>query len=123
MSEILLPEGALELLGEPMLNQVLVKPRSAEKYSPGGIALSAGVQQNTQYLTYVGQVLKLGPYAFKRDEFMGMTAIPGDWVVYGHYSGIRQEIELGGKRFTVVLMSDKDIKLKVADPSIYCIYT
>jgi co-chaperonin GroES (HSP10) len=99
---------------------VLVRPvHIKDEKTKGGIYIPQEVQDDIRYLTNVGRVLSIGPYAFKSDSFKhgswceGGEIQVGDYVAFGRHVGQPMVF----KNVNLRLIKDVDIKLRVLDPT------
>lgn len=101
---------------EPLLWRVLVRPLEAPQVTEGGIHLTDKIQKDQEFVTMVGQIVKIGPKAFEGEKFDGSRMELNDWVLYPTYGG--QRIEMGDGR-VYILMNDDQMICKVDDPEPY----
>jgi co-chaperonin GroES (HSP10) len=74
--------------------RILVDPVEVKTQSDQGIEFTKQLIEQQEYLRYVGQVVSIGPLAFKDDRYkmqdgsyMPMPVKVGDWIVYGKHAG------------------------------------
>lgn len=107
-------------LPELLLWRVMVMPVQMRAQSKGGIAMPASVIDAALHLQFIGQIVRLGPLAYRSAKFAAswrdrasvalggrVKGAPkvGDWVVYGRYAG--QKTEFRGSRY--LIMNDDEI--------------
>lgn len=104
----------------PDLWRVLIMPRRPKAQSAGGIVIPASAQRNEMHVNYIGQVVALGPLAYKSEIFQGLIdpPKPGDWVAYGQHAG--QPMVFKGTRFLVC--NDKEILCRLPSPDGFLVY-
>ena len=81
----------------------------------GGLILNESTLEKQQVGSQVGNVLAMGPEAYKgkRFEHSGPWCKKGDWVVFARYAGSRIQIEGGEVR----LLNDDEVLATVEDPT------
>ena len=98
---------------------VLVAVYPGSKYHPGTTLLRTDKNLLEQkYQGNAGLVIAVGPGAFKDDKiakFHGKKIEVGDWVVMRPSDGLAMNY----KEWPCYLFEDVQIKIKIADPSIY----
>lgn len=104
----------------PSLWRILIAPRRPKKVSKGGLIIAQAARDAENHLNYVGQVIALGPLAYKSDLFNDVKDLPkvGDWVLYARYAG--QPILYRGFRF--LLANDKEVLARIDDPEALTVY-
>lgn len=113
-----LPEGFFEDLPQPLYWRILVLPRSAQERSKGGIYLAASSQEAQEHLCYIGQVLAVGPGAFKEARLCGDKVEIGSWVVYGRYAGQRLEYKKNGLSVKLLIVNDDEVLARAPNPDV-----
>lgn len=110
------PEG----IPRPDLWRVLVMPLKPKKKTASGIVLPDSAQRNEMHVNYIGQIVAMGPLAYKSEVFQGLVDPPkvGDWVAYGQHAG--QPMVFKGTRFLVV--NDKEILCRLDSPDGFLVY-
>ena len=110
------PEG----FPRPDLWRVLIMPLKPREESKGGIVIPVSAQRNEMHVNYIGQVVAIGPLAYKSEVFQGLIDPPkvGDWVAYGQHAG--QPMVFKGTRFLVC--NDKEILARIDGPEGYLTY-
>lgn len=87
-------------------HRVLLRPKSQEKVSKGGIVIPDKILEQERLATTVGEVVSIGPTAW--DDFGGDPWCQvGQWVVYAKYGGKFIKDPSTGEEFVVV--NDEDI--------------
>ena len=94
--------------------RILVLPFKGKKKTKGGIYYSDEQIERQQLATVCGNVLALGPQAYKDKERFpeGPWCKKGDWVIFARYAGSRFKIEGGEVR----LLNDDEIIATIKDP-------
>lgn len=97
---------------------LLIRPIPVKEKTKGGIYLPDKAKEDLKYLTNVGRVVAMGPYAYKSEKFdqgdwcSGGAIEVGDFVVYGRHDG--EKMKIGGVVFT--LLKDISVRMRVEDP-------
>lgn len=74
----------------------------------------SAVEEDLEYNSMVGMVLKLGSDAYKGDQFpSGSYAREGDWVIFPRGSSLQAKYEAE----PIIIVEDFKLKLIVEDPS------
>lgn len=127
-----------EDLFSPTTWRVLIFPKQPKKMTAGGIALPDQVQDVEKHLTYIGQVVAMGPLAGKNERFQNPDwddvkdspslrhRVPsylwnvkvGDWVCYGRHAGMHCEF----RGFKFLLVNDDDITAVLKGPEGFRVY-
>ena len=99
---------------EPTGWRVLVKVKDIPATSKGGIYFHESTKEGMRAVGMIGRVLAVGPLAYVREDMKdaGPWVKPGDWVLYGKYSGLRMTC----KGHELRLMNDDEILGLVPDP-------
>lgn len=135
MNEILkaLEAQGIDINGVPMPRgwRILVKDRARpETTKSGSIFIPDQAKDADETLNYIGQVVALGPAAYRhrkflvhdgdsgRDQPQDPWCKPGDWVVFGRYAG--QKCRIGDHSFRFV--NDDEILGVAADPEALTVY-
>jgi len=94
--------------------RLLVLPFKGKKKTKGGIIYSDEQIERQQLATVCGNVLAVGPDAYKNKERYpeGPWCKEGDWVIFARYAGSRFKIEGGEVR----LLNDDEIIATIQDP-------
>lgn len=98
--------------------RILILPQRPRKVSKGGIVIAEASRTAESVLNYIGQVVALGPLAYKSERFRlpdgSMIEAPkvGDYVIFGRYAG--QPIEHSGLKFRFI--NDDEILGRVVNP-------
>jgi len=94
--------------------RILVLPFKGKKKTKGGIYYSDEQIERQQLATVCGNVLALGPQAYKDKERFpeGPWCKKGGWVIFARYAGSRFKIEGGEVR----LLNDDEIIATIKDP-------
>ena len=93
--------------------RILVLPFKGKKKTKGGILYSDEQIERQQLATVCGNVLAVGPQAYKGEKYPeGPWCKVGDWVIFARYAGSRFKIEGGEVR----LLNDDEIIATVKDP-------
>jgi chaperonin GroES len=86
---------------KPLSDRVIVKARSAEERTAGGIVLPDTAQEKPQQ----GEVIAVGPGKVQDNgKVAPMDVKQGDRVYYGKYSGT--EVKLNGEEYVVLRQDD-----------------
>jgi len=103
------------LLPKPTGWRILVLPFKMDEKTKGGVILNESTLEKRQVGSQVGNVLAMGPEAYKgkRFEHSGPWCKKGDWVVFARYAGSRIQIEGGEVR----LLNDDEVLATVEDPT------
>src|SRR6266567_1406277 len=123
------PKGALlRAVGDysgfkPLLGLVLVATYISPEKTKGGIIRPDRTLAEDRYQGKVGLVLKTGPMAFHDygvTKFAGVTAQPGDWVMYRASDGFELFfVDDNGRDGTPCrIIEDVLIMAKIDDPSL-----
>lgn len=112
-----------EDLFSPTTWRVLIFPKQPKKMTAGGIALPDQIQEVEKHLTYIGQVVAMGPLAGKDEKFHSdvgcqWTIKVGDWVCYGRHAGMHCEF----RGFKFLLVNDDDITAVLKGPEGFRVY-
>lgn len=105
--------------------RALIMPVAPSKRSKGGIIMVAESIENTQYLTYLGKIIALGPLWCRSGQFADEDRArlpqlkPGDWVIYGRHAG--QRVEYKGVK--LLLVNDDEKLMKIRSPEGWRIYS
>ena len=104
-----------QLLPKPTGWRILVLPFKMSEKTKGGVILNESTLEKQQVGSQVGNVLAMGPEAYKgkRFEHSGPWCKKGDWVVFARYAGSRIQIEGGEVR----LLNDDEVLATVEDPT------
>lgn len=100
-----LPDPPLELLPDPMLWRVLVRPFVPKRITSGGTILPDSVVDANALYNIQARVLKVGPLCF-RDHQTGKSWDPpvelkeGDLVTIGKFAG--QKVEIGKLYYYII---------------------
>lgn len=108
-----------ELVITPAGYLILVAPLQMKERSKGGIFLPDQVREREANLAQVGEVLDIGPDAF-RDEAKfpnGPRCKVGDHILFGRYAGSKITLKEGDLR----LLNDDEILAVVNDPEPFVI--
>lgn len=114
--------------------RILVKPPKAAEKTKGGIFLPGSAKDADEVLMNKGQVIAIGPDAFKGKPFLTFyydaqenyvaedLADPwvevGDWVIYNRHTGLKLEVRNeDGTTDKYHVINDTDIVCKVANPN------
>lgn len=92
----------------PLEYRILVMVQKAKEVTKGGIILTSGSVEKTEFGEVVGTFIKAGSYAFCNDEGQPIEGAPeaGDRIVMAKYSGMAFRDEDGNMyRFA----NDKDV--------------
>ena len=93
--------------------RILVLPFKGKKKTKGGILYSDEQIERQQLATVCGNVLAVGPQAYKGEKYPeGPWCKVGDWVIFARYAGSRFKIEGGEVR----LLNDDEIIATINDP-------
>ena len=93
--------------------RILVLPFKGKKTTKGGILYSDELIDRQQLATVCGNVLAVGPQAYKGEKYPeGPWCKVGDWVIFARYAGSRFKIDGGEVR----LLNDDEIIATVKDP-------
>ena len=93
--------------------RILVLPFKGKKKTKGGILYSDEQIERQQLATVCGNVLAVGPQAYKGEKCPeGPWCKVGDWVIFARYAGSRFRIEGGEVR----LLNDDEIIATIKDP-------
>ena len=93
--------------------RILVLPFKGKKKTKGGILYSDEQIERQQLATVCGNVLAVGPQAYKGEKYPeGPWCKVGDWVIFARYAGSRFKIEGGEVR----LLNDDEIIATIKDP-------
>ena len=93
--------------------RILVLPFKGKKKTKGGILYSDEQIERQQLATVCGNVLAVGPQAYKGEKYPeGPWCKVGDWVIFARYAGSRFKIDGGEVR----LLNDDEIIATVKDP-------
>lgn len=87
--------------------RILIKVAEIEEKTAAGIIIPDIAKANERVLTSIGQVVALGPMAYRRPD-LGLNddwCFEGDWVMFGKYAGARHVID--GVEYR--LMNDDEI--------------
>lgn len=108
-----------ELTITPCGYMVLVSPLQVRDRSKGGVYIPDQVREREANLAYVGEVLDLGPDAYKdEDKFpSGARCKVGDYVLFGRYTGSKVSLKEGDLR----LLNDDEVLAVVNDPEPFLI--
>ena len=103
----------VEVLGINVL--ILVYKKPVEKKSYGGIYYpDSSVDEEEEYSSHIGVILKIGPDAYQGKQFpTGAYVKPGDWVIFPRGSSLQTKYE----DEPIVLVEDFKLKMKIKDPS------
>jgi co-chaperonin GroES (HSP10) len=106
-----------ELIIDPKGYLILVQPRVPARSTKGSIIIPDEVRDREALLSQVGQVLDIGPDAFKdEDKFpSGPRCKVGDYVLFGRAGGIKVSLREGDLR----LLNDDEILAVVNDPEAF----
>lgn len=99
---------------EPVGWRILIKVRDIPVMSKGGIYFPDDTKAGMRAVGMVGLVVAVGPLAYVREDMReaGPWVKPGDWVLYGKYSGLRMTC----KGVEIRMMNDDEILGIVPDP-------
>lgn len=100
-----------------MFNQILVGIYFRPEKTASGLFIPQSTVQEDQFQGKVGLVLKKGPTAFRSDDqtdFAGQDVEVGDWIVFR--VGDNWELSVGS--LPCRLVSDRNVRLKISDPSV-----
>ena len=93
--------------------RILVLPFKGKKKTKGGILYSDEQIERQQLATVCGNVLAVGPQAYKGEKYPeGPWCKVGDWVIFARYAGSRFKIDGGEVRS----LNDDEIIATVKDP-------
>jgi len=94
---------------------ILIYKPPVEEVTRGGIIKPpSSIEDDLEYNSMVGMVLKLGPDSYKGDQFpSGPYAREGDWVIFPRGSSLQSKYE--GE--PIIMVEDFKIKLLVDNPS------
>lgn len=111
---------------KPVGWRVVVRPYRPEEKSAGGLVMPEEVLDNTEILTYVGQIVAMGNLAFTAKTRSGIDMAQveprpkvGDWVMYGTYGGQKLSLRNGNN---YIVMNDDGIMAIARDPNEFRIY-
>ena len=103
--------------------RILVGTYVRPEKTAGGIILADASLQEDRFQGKVGLVLAMGPLAFSDDnEFQGVKANIGDWVVYDPADTYelfiidRNSIKTSGSSTSCRMMEDVNVKAIIDDP-------
>lgn len=112
------------LLGHVTLfgNRVLVAKWVPEK--TGNIIRSPNAQREDKWQSKVGLVIAVGPLAFEDDaqnDFRGLRAKPGDWVLYRYSDGADSDLVPPGTfdKVPAKIVADVEIQGVLARPDLF----
>jgi co-chaperonin GroES (HSP10) len=131
--EQLIPPDTNEVRAEnerdklPQINgwKVLIVPYSQPRVTRGGIHVPDSVVKQEQLGTVIGYVVSVGPLAYLDERKFGADATPwckpGDYVVFGRYSGARVTMrgENEGEELACRILNDDEILATVSEPADY----
>ena len=109
-----LSEELLAKLTIPSVWRILVLPFEPRDKPKGGIIIAQESLDNLRIATNCGQVIKVGPLAYKDEEkfYTGPWCKKGDWVIFARYAGSRLPIEGGEVR----LLNDDEVLGTISNP-------
>jgi co-chaperonin GroES (HSP10) len=110
-----------ERIPDPVGWRILVEPIRVLAATESGIQLPDQTVKAQEYLRYVGQVIAIGPDAYKHDKFQSQWIKAGDWVAFSQYEGqeirVKGETEDGRPGVAVYrLINDDSILARINDP-------
>ena len=107
-----LPANFFEELPKPLFWRILILPRKPKEVSAGGIYIPKVNQDAQEILTYMGQVVAMGPHAGVHERLGGDGTTPApdfpkvnDFVMYGKYAG--QTVVYKGVK--LILVNDDEL--------------
>ena len=102
--------------------RVLVRDYAPAKITSGGILMPDESVDHSEYLNYIGEVMELGPDAYKHKKFggSGPWCKVGDWIVFGRYAG--QRIKFKDDPTVFRFVNDDEVLAVFSDPSKIQIY-
>lgn len=104
--------------------RILVKKHTAKTMTSGGIALPDDIVKGQDYVGYVGEVIELGPEAYKHEKFGGADpwCDEGDTVFFNPHAGM--DIRVRGDDAVEVyrLLNDDEILGFIGDGSVVVRY-
>lgn len=109
---------------KPVGWRVLVFPLEPPERTKGGLIMPDESKQNFEYLSYVGEVIAMGPSCYKHPKFLKEYGggepwcKVGDWVAFGRYAG--QDVRINGNR--VRLVNDDEILGVAPNPRAILMY-
>ncbi len=98
---------------EIMLNKILVGVYLRPEKTQSGILLPDQIRKEDEYQGKVGMVLKMGPLAFKDEQFEGARVDVGDWIMFRASDGF--PVIVNGY-LCRLLEDEKDVKMKIPAP-------
>lgn len=104
---------------------ILVAPIEPITMSSGGIELPQESIRTQEHLRYIGQVVGVGPLAYKHDKFRIVPdrdpepwCAVGDWISFGRHAGIELEAHIDGRKKKFKVMHDDEVQTIVTDPAL-----
>jgi len=102
----------------PTKHNVLLKPKSAEEITAGGVIIPEMTKEKEKYATTEGMIIAVSPFAFSYADPEEWEAVgaekpgPGQRVIYAKYAGSRVK-GLDGEEY--LMINDEDVCATVKD--------
>jgi chaperonin GroES len=94
----------------PVGARVLVRPEKVEKRTDSGLYLPEQTQERKQFDTQKGEVVSIGPLAFKDFGDGSNWCEVGDTIYFVRYAGVVHEVTNGdGEKVLHRVINDEDI--------------
>jgi len=114
----------------PVGYRILIEMLPIEEMTKSGLILSAQTVEAKEHVRAVGQVVAMGPLAYRHNKFMDPNVAPGfgrpepwckvgDWVLFNAYAGDSRDVENSdGRGFTTFkIINDDEVMATVPDPT------
>jgi co-chaperonin GroES (HSP10) len=104
----------------PLLNRVLIKPMFVTNVSAGGIIIATDdMSEREQLGNTTGEVIEVGPDAFKEEGYDEPPVKPGDKIIMAKYAGLMY-VGRDGKKYRMINHDDitglLDPDMELVDP-------
>jgi co-chaperonin GroES (HSP10) len=113
------PELQEDILPQPQLWRILVRPMPHKEKTSGGVYLADETKEADRYNDCRALVMSMGPLAYTGDNFRphpDAQPIPackvGDWITVGKYAG--QSVTVNGA--TLLIVNDDNVTSVIPDP-------
>ena len=90
----------------PLLNRILIKPMVVVNQTASGIIVSTeGMSEREQLGNTTGEIIEIGPDAFKDEGYSEPPVKPGDKVIMAKYAGLMY-VGKDGNKYRMINHSD-----------------
>jgi co-chaperonin GroES (HSP10) len=122
---------------EPLLWRIVVKPPKMKEKTAGGIYIPDSSQDSKRALMNKGEVVSIGPLAFKSRQFVELINTEdgvkervhkpeigeGDWVVFDRRAAQRFEVkDKDDETVLYFVINDTSVLTKIPDPKVVRTY-